>query len=42
MGFAPRDAEGLRHAASEDLATIEVEPFGLGIHFQRLDADLTC
>lgn len=40
IGFAPRDAEGLRHASRDDLAVIEVEAFGLGIHFPRLDADL--
>ena len=39
IGFAPRNAQGLRHASREDLAMIEVEPFGLGIHFPRLDAD---
>ena len=37
IGFAPRDAEGLQHATREDLAEIEVQAFGLGIHFtQRL------
>ncbi len=40
IGFAPRDAEGLRHASRDDLAVIEVEAFGLGIHFPQLDADL--
>ena len=40
IGFAPRDAEGLQHASRDDLAEIEVEAFGLGIHFPRLDADL--
>lgn len=40
IGFAPRDAEDLRNASREDLAAIEVEAFGLGIHFPRLDADL--
>ena len=40
IGFAPRDAEGLQHASRADLAAIEVEAFGLGIHFPRLDADL--
>jgi hypothetical protein len=39
IGFAPRDAQGLQHASREDLATIELEPFGLGIHFPHLDAD---
>jgi hypothetical protein len=40
IGFAPRDAEGLAGATREDLAEIEVEALGLGIHFPRLDADL--
>jgi hypothetical protein len=40
IGFAPRDAEGLEHATAEELAAIELAPFGLGIHFPRLDADL--
>ena len=40
IGFAPRDAEGLQHATRDDLALIEVDALGLGIHFPRLDADL--
>jgi hypothetical protein len=40
IGFAPRDVEGLQHASTEDLKAIEVEAFGLGIHFPRIDADL--
>ena len=40
FGFAPADAEGLQHALSDDVAHIDVEAFGLGIHFPRLDADL--
>jgi hypothetical protein len=39
IGFTPRDAEGLQHASREDLAIIEVEALGLGIHFPTLDAD---
>lgn len=39
IGFAPRDAEGLAGASRADLAVIEVEALGLGIHFPRLDAD---
>lgn len=39
IGFAPRDAEGLTGATREELAVIEVEALGLGIHFPRLDAD---
>ena len=40
LGLAPRDVEGLQHASAEDLKAIEVEAFGLGIHFPKLDADL--
>ena len=40
LGVAPHDVEGLRHASIEDLKVIEVEAFGLGIHFAKLDADL--
>ena len=40
IGFAPRDAEGLQRASREDLARIDVEAQGLGIHFPTLDADL--
>lgn len=40
IGFAPRDAEGLRDAIHEDLAEIEVEALGPGLHFPRIDAGL--
>jgi len=40
IGFAPHDAEGLQHATRDDLAVIEVDAVGLGIHFPRLDADI--
>ena len=33
IGFAPRDVEGLQHASTDDLKAIEVQAFGLGIHF---------
>jgi hypothetical protein len=36
----PRDVEGLQGASTDDLKAIEVEAFGLGIHFPTLDADL--
>jgi hypothetical protein len=39
IGFAPGAAEGLEGASAADLAEIEVQAFGLGIHFPRLDAD---
>ena len=40
IGFAPRDTQGLQNAKRDDLAVIEVDALGLGIHFPRLDADL--
>jgi len=40
IGFAPRDVEGLQHASIDDLKAIEVEAFGLGVHFPAIDADL--
>jgi len=40
LGFAPRDVEGLQRATVDDLKVIEVEAFGLGIRFPKLDADL--
>jgi len=38
--FSPRDAEGLEHATSAQLAEIEISPSGYGIHFPKLDAYL--
>ena len=40
LGFAPGNVEGLERASQDDLRVIEVEAFGLGIHFPKLDADL--
>jgi hypothetical protein len=40
IAFAPRDVEGLQHASTDDLRSIEIEAFGLGIRFPGLDADL--
>ncbi len=40
ISFAPRTAQGLQDASATDLDIIEVEAFGLGIHFPRLDADI--
>ena len=40
LGFEPRVVEGLHNASADDLKEIEVEAFGLGIHFPKLDADL--
>jgi hypothetical protein len=40
IGLIPYDVEGLRGASASDLDMIEVDEFGLGIHFPKLDADL--
>lgn len=40
LGLIPRDVEGLRDASIDDLKSAEIDAFGLGIHFPRLDADL--
>ena len=40
IGFAPGAVEGLQQASTDDLKAIEVEAFGLGIHFPKIDADL--
>jgi hypothetical protein len=40
LGFAPGNVEELERASVDDLKLIEVEAFGLGIHFPKLDADL--
>jgi hypothetical protein len=40
IGFAPRDVEGLQNASLSDLKVIEIDAFGLGIHFPTIDADL--
>ena len=39
--FPPRLAEGLADASPADLAQIEISPAGLGLHWPRLDADLS-
>jgi hypothetical protein len=40
LGFAPGNVEGLERASVDDLKVIEVDAYGLGIHFPKLDADL--
>jgi hypothetical protein len=40
LGLIPRDVEGLRDASIDDPKSAEIDEFGLGIHFPRLDADL--
>lgn len=40
LGLRPRDVEGLENASPEELAEIEIEAVGLGLHWPRIDADL--
>ena len=40
ISFSPEQAQGLAGAVPEDLAAIEIEELGLGLHFPTLDADL--
>ena len=40
LTFPPRLAEGLDKAAPVYLATIEISPTGLGLHWPKIDADL--
>lgn len=41
LSFPARIAEGLAGATADGLAEIEVSPAGLGLHWPRLDADLS-
>ncbi len=41
FAFPPQLAQGLSQATSADLAEIEITPMGTGLHWPRLDADLT-
>lgn len=40
VAFLPADVQGLQAATPHDLATIEISPSGLGLHFPALDADV--
>ncbi len=40
FAFSPREVQGLQDAAAADLSAIEIDSFGLGLHFPKLDADL--
>jgi hypothetical protein len=41
FAFPPTLAQGLADARPSDLAEIEISPLGTGLHWPRLDADLT-
>ncbi|HEY5055607.1 MAG TPA: DUF2442 domain-containing protein [Acidobacteriaceae bacterium] len=38
--FSPDDAQGLEGATAAQLSDVELTPSGLGLHFEKLDADL--
>jgi hypothetical protein len=40
FAFPPELGQGLAGASPEDLAAVEVSPSGLGLHWEKLDADL--
>lgn len=40
LAFPPRLAEGLDTGGPDDLASVEISPTGLGLHWPKLDADL--
>ena len=40
IGLDPQQVEGLQDASPEDLQPVEVQEFGLGIYFPKVDADL--
>lgn len=41
FAFPPALAQGLEHARAADLAEIEITPLGTGLHWPRLNADLS-
>lgn len=40
LELVPSDVQGLERATPAELAEIELEPFGLALHFPKLNADL--
>jgi hypothetical protein len=41
FSFPPSLAQGLKDAQADDLAKIEISPQGTGLHWPKLDVDLT-
>src|SRR5215467_16294448 len=41
FAFPARNAQGLKRASDADLAQVEILGLGLGLHWQRLDVDLS-
>lgn len=39
--FPPRILQGLENASDDELAGVEPDTFGFGLHWERLDADFT-
>jgi hypothetical protein len=40
LTFSPKNVQGLETASPSDLQPISIAPFGLGLHFPKLDADV--
>ena len=41
FAFPPRLAQGLEHASSDQIAEVEIEGSGYGLHWEALDVDLS-
>ncbi|MBR8827795.1 MAG: DUF2442 domain-containing protein [Gomphosphaeria aponina SAG 52.96 = DSM 107014] len=41
FSFPPEIAQGIADATPEDLAEVEITPSGAGLHWEKLDADLS-
>ena len=41
FSFPPILAQGLSHASEADLKQIQISPLGTGLHWPKLDVDLT-
>jgi len=41
FAFPARNAQGLEHASDTELAQVEILGLGLGLHWERLDVDLS-
>lgn len=40
LSFSPRDVQGLEHATPEQLAAVEIDGVGYGLHWESIDADV--
>jgi hypothetical protein len=40
LSFSPREVQGLEHATPEQLAEVEIDGVGYGLHWETLDADV--